>query len=220
MPIAAGGLAGDPLALPVGQGRAAVHRGGHLQPHPGPAAFHPGEEADVELAAGLSLGAVGQLNLHAGGAQALDARAVDLGEGIGRSDHHPGDAGLDERVATRRRAAVVGTGFQRDPGRGTAGAGAARRRIAQRHDLGVRATSLLRGAFGEHLAVVQPDDAAHPRVGLRQPEAGLRQPSGLLQSFVIEGPEVPGKGFVGQLIGWWGHVLLSRGVKVSSSGQL
>ena len=48
--VGPGRVAGDPLAAAIGQRRAAIQRGRHLQPHPGALAHHAGQETDVEFA--------------------------------------------------------------------------------------------------------------------------------------------------------------------------
>ena len=71
------------------------------------------------------------------------------GFGSTRGDHHAGDAGVDQRIAAGRRAAVVGAGFQADPGGGAAQV--VRRLRAHRASaigLGMRPAGLLGEAAG------------------------------------------------------------------------
>ncbi len=87
--------------------------------------------------------AADDVDLDAGRAQARDALAGDQRIRVFDGDDDPGDAGLDQRIAARRRAAVVRAGFE-----GDVGGGAARRRpvagVAQRHHLGVGFAGALR----------------------------------------------------------------------------
>ena len=66
------------------------------------------------------------VDVDAGGAQPRQALAGDLRKGVADGDDDAADAGVDQRVAARRRAAVVGAGFERDPGGGAAQVGAGR----------------------------------------------------------------------------------------------
>ena len=129
---------------------------------------------------------IGQHHLDAGGAQARQAGAIDLREGVGQGDDDPGQAGGDERVAARRRAPVVGAGLQRDPGRGARCRLALRLRIAQRHHLGVGAAGLLRGAPAQHAAVCMADDTAHAGVGFGQAEGGFCERQCVLQTQPVQ----------------------------------
>jgi hypothetical protein len=74
----------------------------------------------------------------------------------------------DQSVTTRRRAAVVGTGFQRHVGRGAFDGFTASLRIAQGHDFGMRAPGLLGVALSDHLTVGRGEDAAYAGVGVGQ----------------------------------------------------
>ena len=59
---------------------------------------------------------LGQVDGQACGTEPRDAAAGHLDIRVGQGDHHPGQTGGDERVSAGRRAAMVGTGFQADPG--------------------------------------------------------------------------------------------------------
>ncbi len=103
--------AGDPLAGAVEQCGATVQRRRDLHPHPGALALHAREEADVDVARGVGDVGVGHLDLDAGRAQARDAFARYLREGVAHRDDDTAKTGFDEGVAARRCAAVVGAGL-------------------------------------------------------------------------------------------------------------
>ena len=172
--------AGDPLALTIGQGRLSVDGRSDLHAHPGQTAFHAAEKADVELARFDRQWIVcgQQLDQHTGGLKPCQALACDLGVGVAHGRHHLADACGGQRIAAWAGAALVGTGFERDPGGGTAHVVAAGCRIAQGHDFGMRATRALGVAFAQHGAVGSSDDAAHARVGRGQPQGLVGQVEG------------------------------------------
>jgi hypothetical protein len=152
----------DPLAHAVVEAGLAVERGGHLHPDPGRLADHAAEEADVEFARFLS--ARPDLDIDARGAQPLEALAGDQRIGVGDRCHDPANAGCDQRIATWAGAAMVGAGFERDVRGRADDRMAPRRRIAQCHDLGMRAADLLGVALADHRAVRSDQDAADARI--------------------------------------------------------
>ena len=103
---------GDPAALARARGDAAVEGRGQLEQHEGAAAHHVRAEGGV-LPAGTRLERTpGELDLHAGGAQPLQAAAVDLGIGIGDGADDARDARGHQRVGAGRLAAVVAAGLE------------------------------------------------------------------------------------------------------------
>ena len=159
-------LAGDPLAGAVGERRAAVERDRRLQAQPRAAALHARDEADVELA--RLLAAAAPFDGDAGGLEPRRAAAGDERVRVAQGDDDAADAGGDERVGARRRAAVVRARLERDVDGRAADVDAARRGIAQRHHLGVRAARFLRVAAAGEPAVGADDDAADARVRIGQ----------------------------------------------------
>ena len=169
--IDAGRFAGDPLALPIGQGGAAVERDRGLEAQPGATALHARDEADVELAR-LGFEHAG-LHGDAGGAQAGEALAGDERVRVAHRSDDAAHTGRDQGVGTRRRAPVVRARLEADVDGGPGHAGAARGSVAQGHDLGVRAAGFLRVAAADHLAAGTDDDAADSRVGLGKTDRPL-----------------------------------------------
>jgi len=153
----------DPLALAIGQRRRAVERGRGFHAHPGRAAHHAAEEADVEFA--RFGGARSDLNLDTSSAQAFKALTRHQRIGVGDRRHDATDARGDQRVAARAGAAVVGAGFQGDIGRGACDRTTSGCCIAEGHHLGVRAADRLRVAGAEHGALRVCQNAADRRVG-------------------------------------------------------
>ena len=89
---------------PFDERRAAVEAGGELHAHPRPAARHARDEADVEFAR-LVL-AQAEVDVDAGRAQAVAAMRL-LRIGIAHRGDDARDAGGQDRVDARRRAAVA-----------------------------------------------------------------------------------------------------------------
>jgi hypothetical protein len=103
-------------------------------------------------------------DVDAGGPEGTDAGAGDERIGILHADHHPGDAGRDDRFDARRGTTVVVAGLERAHQRGTS------RRVAgaaQRFPLGVRAARRLSRPGGEDRPVFGRDDGADPGVRRR-----------------------------------------------------
>ena len=171
MAVAARRLAGDPLAGAVVEGGAAVERDRCLEAQPGPAPFHARDEADVELACSLADGAVGYVDhVDAGGGQPRRTLACHQRIRVAHGHDDAADAGGDESVRTRWRAAVVRARLERDDDRGAAHIGASGCRVAQCHHLRVRTAGLLRVAATGDAAVGSDDDAADPWIRLREAE--------------------------------------------------
>ena len=93
------------------------------------------------------------LDLHPGGPQLGKTLSSHLRIGVGDGADHLGDAGINQRVAAGACASCVGAGLQRDISRCPTGVIALRRRITQRHDLGMRPTGLLGEALTDDLAL-------------------------------------------------------------------
>ena len=81
------------------------------------------------------------------------------------------DAGLDQRLRARRRAAVVGAGFERDVSRHAPYRFGSR---VQRRDLGMLAAGEFMPALS-HQPLAVGDDAAHARVRVGRAQATARQ---------------------------------------------
>ncbi len=182
MAVVARRLAGNPLAAAVVQRGAAVERGGHLDTHPGQAARHPIDKADVELACFFFEQAA--THVHAGFAQPLQATAGNRRVRVFHGRHHARDAGAHQRVRAGRRPAKMAAGLERDKGRGTLGIVPARRGILERLDLGV----ILPGGLGEALAddlAVLGQNAANARVGRGGVHATLGERESLCHGCVV-----------------------------------
>ena len=152
--------------VPSASARAAVERDRRLQAQPRPAALHARDEADVELA--RLVAAAAPLDGDAGRREPRRAAARDERVRVAQGDDDAADAGGDERVGARRRAAVVRARLERDVDGRAADVDAARGGVAQRHHLGVRAAGFLRVAAADDAAVGADDDAADARVRVRQ----------------------------------------------------
>ena len=118
-------FASNPLALAIGQGGHAVHRGSCFQAHPGRAAQHAAEKPDVEFprrrcpdTQSRVSAVVGNLHRHTGRAQPRKALPRHQRIGVGQSGYHVGNAGVDQSVTTWPGASVVGAGLQCDVGGG------------------------------------------------------------------------------------------------------
>ena len=92
--------------------------------------------------------------------------------GIDQAGHHPGHAGLDQGVAARAGAALVGARLERDIGTGTTHRMAAGGRIAQRHHLCVGVAGGLGVAFADDLPRRVDQHTADRWIG-RSQQAGL-----------------------------------------------
>ena len=110
-------------------------------------------------------------------AQGRDAAPEDAGVGVAHPDHHPGDAGVDDRFGARGGAAVMRAGLERRVERGPLGLTAGDRRI-QRDHLGVRTARWRRRPFEGSTALGGHDDAAHPGIGGGHRPHGRRQGHG------------------------------------------
>ena len=124
----------------------------------------PAREALVE-AAGFGLaGADGDLNAR--GAQCFKAMAGDGGVGVDGGGDDAGEAGFDQRIGARRRAASDAAGLERDVGRAAANAiwSRAAARCFERDNFGVVDWSYS----------CQPSPATWPAQSrITQPTAGL-----------------------------------------------
>jgi hypothetical protein len=167
-------LAGDPLARAVVERRAAVQRRGDLHAHPGPAALHAREKADVQLARGVAPVAADHVDVDSSGAKASEAGTGHARVRVLDGRHHARDARRDQRVAARRRAPVVRAGLERDDGSGAARVAAGLAGQAQGMHLGVFTAGLLRVAGGKHFAACRQQHAAHARIGVAQADGARR----------------------------------------------
>ena len=175
--VGAGGGIGDPQAVAVGQGRAAIERGGGFEPHPRAAMLHAMHEADIEFACGAGDVGIGREQLHLDACRAQPLHAFTRYERVGvlQGHHHFGNARADQGVATGWGAAVVRARLQRDVHRAARGRCAPVGHIVQRHDFGMRLPGPLGVAAANDLAVGRNDDAAHARVGAAPAGGLLRQ---------------------------------------------
>ena len=149
--VVAGGLARDPLARAVGGGGTAVeaHRG--LE-HRVRTARTPMVEVRRQAVA-RRLRPASRRSRRRPRRGAAPPRARDLGVGVEHPDHDAGDAGVDQRLGTRRRVAVVVAGLERRVGGCVPGPIAGR---GERRDLGVRPDrERSRRAAAHHLAVTR-----------------------------------------------------------------
>jgi hypothetical protein len=151
--------AGDPLGRAVCGGRAAVDGRRRLEQAQGTAGA-----AVVEVGGerpGSGLGADAHFDGDPGGTEDFDSPAGDLVVGVENGDDHPAHAGLDERRGARRRAALVGAGFERDIDGGAPGPVAG---LAEGVDLGVRLAGPVVKASADRQPVRRDDEAADPGV--------------------------------------------------------
>jgi hypothetical protein len=138
------------------------------------------DEAEVELAR-LGFHAA-YFDRHARGPQPRGAAGCD-GVRIGHRGDDPSDAGLDQGIHARRRAAMVVAGFERDVG-GGAPCGVSGR--PQGTDFGMGLAGLLVPAFADDAAVPDEHAADAGIWGCGEEPAG-RQPQGLRHEGVIGG---------------------------------
>ena len=151
MAVGACRFASDPLACAARQGGDAVQRGRHLQAHPGRAAHHAGDKAQVDLA--CLIGEQSDIDRDAGFAQALQALACHPGVGIDHRGDHAGHTLGHQQVGAGGGAAVVGAGFQCDVGRGALQDMAVLPGLFHRLDFGMILSRRQGRALAEHLAV-------------------------------------------------------------------
>ena len=162
--IGAGSRRGDPLAGAVQQCRGAVQRCRRLEANPGCATDHATEESDIELA---RLGRTrADFYFDARSAQPRKALAGNQRIGVCNRRHHLGNARRRQRIAARPRAPLVCAGLQGDISCCAAHILPGSRRIAQRHDFGVRAAGLLGRALADYPAIRCHQHAAHAGVGV------------------------------------------------------
>ena len=138
---AAGGRAGDPLALAGAGGDAAVERCGKLEGDHRAAKPEARKEALLE---GLGLGLQeADGDVDASGAKAGGPGAIDPGVGIGAGDDDAGDTRRYQSVGAGRGAAVMAAGFEGDVGGAALGLGA-----GDREGLGLGVGAAARGGCG------------------------------------------------------------------------
>ena len=151
--------AGDPLRGTIGQRGAPVQAGRQLDPHERPALLDPGEKPDVQLTRGRRHQA--DIDHDPGLAQQRKATTGDLVERIADRTHHPRHPGLDQGQRARRRAPVMGAGFQGDVGGRAAGTLTGH---AQRMHLGMWAAGTDMEALADH-GRAMGNHTAHHRIG-------------------------------------------------------
>ena len=167
-------LTGQPLFAARRPRDHAVRADSQFQRHQRPLFHHPQEEPRVQRRG------FRRQQAHINGKPCIpqhrDAPAGNARVRVFHRSHHARDAGGDQCTGTRRRAAVMGTGLQRDIGRGPA------RRVTgtgQRHGLGMGPPAFLRTAAANDDPVPH-DHTAHRRVGRHLPQSPPRQPQGML----------------------------------------
>src|SRR6185295_11476428 len=106
-------------------------------------------------------GAVADFDANARRPQLRMALTLHPRIGIFDGRYDPGDTGLDQRVGTGRRPALVGAGLERHIGRGAAGGVP---RCCERFGLGMRPAPVLGAAATDDVAVLD-DDASYGRIG-------------------------------------------------------
>ena len=112
---------------------------------------------------------------NARGAQLGSTTAIHARVRVAYGVNHAHDAGGDERIGTRRRAAMMAARFKRDVSRRTAGGTTC---LAQREDFGMRFTGTRVEAPTDHHAIAN-DDAAHARIRCRGIKRAARLGNGL-----------------------------------------
>ena len=167
--VATGGFGGDPLAVAVGERRPAVEACCDLEPDERRAAPEPRVKTGILRLARHAEASAGHVD--AGGGQCRRTGAIDAGVGIGSPVDDPRHTGGDQRLDTRRRASVVGTGLERDVGGRAAGSRSGRLQCAH---LGVRFARALVPALTDRLATTD-QDAADAGVGIGRIQATPRQ---------------------------------------------
>ena len=145
---------GDPLAFAAGHRRAAVQRSTQLELHPGKTGAHPLQEALVQRFRLVHHQPVADFNT--GLLQTVQAAPRHLRVRILHRGDHAADAGGNQRIAARRRTAVVAAGLKGDIGGGAS-------RLFPRYPQGVHFGVRLAGAivepFADDLAVFYNDTA-------------------------------------------------------------
>ena len=177
--IGAGLRRGDPLRRAVPRGDAGVEAHRRLHHGEGPAV---GAVEQVGREVGADLGGV-EADGHVDpcSAEAGDALPGDVGIGVLDGDDDPGDAGLDERVGARRRAAVVRAGLEGDIGGAAPGpVGPVGDGGLECDGFGMPAAGRLGGALGDHRSGAVGEHAADPRVGGGAAAGGERDRAGAL----------------------------------------
>ena len=157
---AARGVIADPLGVAIACGNLAVKRHGPFRVDIRPAR---GEQLEVRsVLAARQVGAQAKLDRDSGAPQQRGPLPRDLRERVLQGDDDASNPGVEDRVGTRRRLAMVAARLQchvqrRAPG-GISGS-------SKSVDLGVGVAVLLVPAFADPLTVAH-DHGADKRVGL------------------------------------------------------
>ena len=179
--------AGDPLRYAVIQRSLAIQTRRRFQPHPGPAARHARDEADIQLARRLLHQAA--FDRHPRLLQAREPTACDLRIRVahGRYDaHHPR---RNQRIGTGRCAPLMRTRFERHIHRRAARLLAS---LLQGVHFGMRRTGALMPAFAYHFSIAH-NDAADARIGAGAIEPLLCQTQCLGHEAMVGGREHGGR---------------------------
>ena len=177
MHVVARGFAADPLGIAGGHRGAAIQAHRQLDPQPRPPAFHPRQEAAVQLA---------RLRFHQAGAdfdpgraQLVEAGAIDLRERIAHCPDYPRDTRRDQRIRARPGAAGMRARLQGHVG------GRAFRTLAgrlQREHFRMRPALALVPAFADDRVAMREHTADHrvrsggERAALGQPQRARHHP--------------------------------------------
>jgi hypothetical protein len=143
----------------------AVDRERGLQGDERTAVLNEAGEGVVEAAGAFGERAVGQNDLSAGIAHAVDSLLAHERVGVDGGDDHAAEAGGDEGVSAGAGAAVVGAGFERNVSRGAADGVAQGLRLLERDDFCVVAVGVQVRTFTEDAAAGVHQHAAHRGIG-------------------------------------------------------
>ena len=170
MRVGACGDAGDPARRAVGRRRLGVEAHRRLDQAPGPAGAAVLQVRRQRPA--RARGARPDLDVEPGGAEPGEPAPRDPRVRVLERHHYPPDAGFDQRVGARRRAAFVRAGLEGDVG--GAVAGPLPRRV-ERVGFGVGCPRGPVPSFAGGRTLLVDDDAPDPGIRRRGPTAVLTQ---------------------------------------------
>jgi len=160
-------FAGDPFRFAIGQRGAPIQAHRQFHTHPWAGTLEAREESAIQFARRVAHQA--GFNEDTRFTQTLAPRPGDFRVGVFGREHHARNAGFDQCVRTRRRAAVVRTGFQCHVG---ARATCTFARRAQGEHFRVRFACASMPAFADDFIAVR-DHAADARIGLGREKAAF-----------------------------------------------
>ena len=177
--MAPGRLARDPLGRACVGRDLAVHRHGVFHRNEGPPGGDVVEEDPIQRVTFLAQNVF--RHLHAVRPQDRHALSRHQRIWVGGADHHPADAGCQDRIHAGRLLSVVAAGLQRHIHGGSGGVGGAGcQRVALRMGFAVP----LMPALSDNCAVLY-DHGAHHGIGRRPTPALFRQRQGQTHIFCI-----------------------------------